>query len=216
AMFVQDFDERQRNRFFRCNPVWLIWLTLEPAIRIIRESGTVGPRFAREFEELARRYQEWTRTPPGQEFRTEAEQACGALFAQTGGGQHAPGSTPHRRQRGLVRRWPRRSWGHSSTLNRAGAGRFTRVESRSTGGRSTILHVLASFSSAPCLAPFGPSSSGKRVFSTIRLMTRARSRQSSEAPDGASCARASMRGRRSRQTAGAGSCFSFTLSAFTR
>jgi len=81
AMFVQDFDERQRNRFFRCNPVWLIWLTLEPAIRIIRESGTVGPRFAREFEELARRYQEWTRTPPGQEFRTEAEQAVCALFA---------------------------------------------------------------------------------------------------------------------------------------
>jgi hypothetical protein len=81
AMFVEDFNEQQRRRFFRCNPVGLVWLTLEPAVGIIRESGAVGPRFAKEFEELATRYQQWTQSPDGQEFRTEAQQTVCALFA---------------------------------------------------------------------------------------------------------------------------------------
>lgn len=81
AMFAQDFNESQRRRFFRCNPVRLIWRTLGPAIIIIRQSSTVGPRFAKEFEELATRYDEWTLTQDGQEFRTEAEQNVCALFA---------------------------------------------------------------------------------------------------------------------------------------
>jgi hypothetical protein len=81
AMFVNEFDRKQQGRFFRCNPVGLIWANLGPAVNIIRGAGSVGPNFAKEFEALAGQYAEWTRGPEGQDFRTEAQQAVCALFA---------------------------------------------------------------------------------------------------------------------------------------
>jgi hypothetical protein len=81
AMFVQDFNHHQRHRLFACNPVLLMWHSLQPAVQIIRTGGTVGPNFATEFETLSKQYYEWTQSPAGQEFRTEAQQAVCALFA---------------------------------------------------------------------------------------------------------------------------------------
>jgi hypothetical protein len=81
AVFVRDFNTNQRRQFFRCNPVSLVWRSLQPAIYIIRGGGTVGPSFAREFENLAHDYDEWAQSPDGQEFRTEAQQTACALFA---------------------------------------------------------------------------------------------------------------------------------------
>jgi hypothetical protein len=81
AMFVQDFNDQQRRRFFAWNPVLLVWKSLQPAVEIIRTSGAVSRNFASAFEGLASQYQEWTQTPDGQQFRTEAQQAVGALFA---------------------------------------------------------------------------------------------------------------------------------------
>ena len=81
SMFAQDFNEPQRRRFFKCHPVGMVWLALEPAVQIIRPRGYVDPRFASEFQDLAERYRQWTETPDGQEYRTEAQQAVCALFA---------------------------------------------------------------------------------------------------------------------------------------
>jgi hypothetical protein len=81
AMFVSEFNDNQRRRFFRCNPVGLVWRYLEPGVVIIRKRGSVGPKFAKEFETLARQYTEWTQGSDGADFRTEADQVVCALFA---------------------------------------------------------------------------------------------------------------------------------------
>jgi hypothetical protein len=81
AMFVEDLNEAQRRRFFKCHPVSMVWLALKPAVYAIRQSGHVGPRFATDFEKLAGQYEKWTQTADGQEYRTEAQQAVCALFA---------------------------------------------------------------------------------------------------------------------------------------
>jgi hypothetical protein len=81
AMFTEEFNGAQRRRFFKCHPVSLVWLALAPAVKVLRASGSVGPRFAAQFEELARYYQQWTATQEGEEYRTEAQQTVCALFA---------------------------------------------------------------------------------------------------------------------------------------
>src|SRR5262245_48145157 len=48
AIFVRELSDPQRRRFFECNPVLLMWRALEPAVRVIRGSGTVSPTFAEE------------------------------------------------------------------------------------------------------------------------------------------------------------------------
>jgi hypothetical protein len=80
AMFVEEFTEPQRRRFFRCHPVLLVWQSLLPAVDILRQSGDVGPRFASEFEWLANQYRHWSETIDGQEYRTDAQQSVCALF----------------------------------------------------------------------------------------------------------------------------------------
>jgi hypothetical protein len=79
-MFVEDFNPSQRRRFFRCNPVRLVWTTLWPAIEIIRNSENAGPGLAAAFEALADQYQQWTETADGRDYRTESQQAVCALF----------------------------------------------------------------------------------------------------------------------------------------
>ena len=81
AMFAQDFSEAQRDRFFRCHPVALVWSALGPAVLALRENGQVGPRFGAELEHLAGLYRQWTETKAGAEYRTEAQQTVCALFA---------------------------------------------------------------------------------------------------------------------------------------
>jgi len=81
AMFVSEFNNNQQRRFFRCNPVGLIWRNLEPAVVSIRKSGSVGANFAKEFETLAGQYNEWTQGPDGEDFRTETQQVVCAMFA---------------------------------------------------------------------------------------------------------------------------------------
>ena len=81
GMFVKEFDDNQRRRFFRCNPAGLIWGYLSPAVVYIRSGGSVSPNFGKEFETLAGQYVQWTQTPDGQEFRTEAQQVVCALFS---------------------------------------------------------------------------------------------------------------------------------------
>ena len=80
-MFVSQFDGKQKSRFFRCNPVSLIWRHLSPGVQIIRDGGSVGPNYAKEFEALAAQYAEWTKGADGTDFKTEAQQAVCALFA---------------------------------------------------------------------------------------------------------------------------------------
>jgi hypothetical protein len=56
-----------------------MWQSLEPAIRAHRSS--VHENFAKEFEDLHKQYQQWIRSPEGQNYRTAEQQAVTALFA---------------------------------------------------------------------------------------------------------------------------------------
>jgi hypothetical protein len=50
-------------------------------VQAIRDSGKVGPLYAKSLEDLAQVYEEWTKTEDGVNFRSDAEQAVCANFA---------------------------------------------------------------------------------------------------------------------------------------
>jgi hypothetical protein len=78
AMACKDFNETQRQQFFRHHPIALYWRRLEPATSHIRRATHEG--FAVEFEALRNQYDEWTRGEDGREFRTFERQAISACF----------------------------------------------------------------------------------------------------------------------------------------
>ena len=77
-MVCEGFSEAQRQKFFKNNPVALVWRSFEPATMIIRSETTEN--FAKKFECLCEKYDEWTRTDDGQGFATYQEQAITACF----------------------------------------------------------------------------------------------------------------------------------------
>lgn len=81
AIFSESFSKKQLYKFFRCTPVWLVWLSLKPAIVAIHASGVVGQRYGKELETLALVYYEWSQSKEGAEFRSEVDQAVCANFA---------------------------------------------------------------------------------------------------------------------------------------
>ena len=80
AIFAKEFSKPQRQKFFRCAPVGLMWKQLEPGIKAIRADRDVGDTFAKEFEDLANLYDAWTKLPDGKEFRTDSAQCVHAMF----------------------------------------------------------------------------------------------------------------------------------------
>jgi hypothetical protein len=79
GIYVQTFDEAQRHRWFRCQPVSLMWQFLDEPIQEIRKS--VGPKYAQNFEELFKQHQKWTQSEDGRDYRTAEQQAICARFA---------------------------------------------------------------------------------------------------------------------------------------
>jgi hypothetical protein len=79
ATLAKGFDVAQRNTFFKSHPVSLMWLSLEPAINANRTR--LHPGFASEFQNLHNQYQQWIKTPDGQQFSSSQQQATTALFA---------------------------------------------------------------------------------------------------------------------------------------
>ena len=79
AIFVQRFDEKQRHKLFRCQPVSLMWEFLKTAVEEIRKS--LGNKYAENFEGLHNQYQAWIKSPDGIDYRTAAQQAICARFA---------------------------------------------------------------------------------------------------------------------------------------
>jgi hypothetical protein len=79
AIFVQTFTASQRNKWFRCQPVSLMWEFLKTEIEEIRKSA--GKKYAENFEILHDQHQAWIKTPDGKDYRTAAQQAICGKFA---------------------------------------------------------------------------------------------------------------------------------------
>jgi hypothetical protein len=79
AIFVQNFNQKQLTRWFRCQPVSLMWEFLEIAVQEIRKG--VGEQYAQNFEALHQKYQAWIKSPDGKDYRTAEMQAICGKFA---------------------------------------------------------------------------------------------------------------------------------------
>jgi hypothetical protein len=79
AIFAQNFNEKQRKKWFRCQPVSLMWEFLKDAVEVIRNS--TGENYAANFEALHRQYQDWIGTADGKNYRTAEMQAICGRFA---------------------------------------------------------------------------------------------------------------------------------------
>jgi hypothetical protein len=84
SIFANHFSAAQLRKFFKCHPISLTWKVLEPGVTIIRNADKVPEpvhkHYARELEELAAKYDKWTKTPDGKDYRSEAQQAVCADF----------------------------------------------------------------------------------------------------------------------------------------
>lgn len=88
AVIASDFAPAQQRRFFKCHPILQTWKVLEPGITIIRNASKktravtqpVHKDYAKDLENLAKVYHQWTLTKDGQEYRSEARQAVCADF----------------------------------------------------------------------------------------------------------------------------------------
>ncbi len=78
AFVCASFNAKQRNQFFRNNPISLVWRHLEPAITIIRND--TDETFAKEFADLHEQYQKWSGSKAGERYTTAQLQAINALF----------------------------------------------------------------------------------------------------------------------------------------
>jgi hypothetical protein len=79
AIFTQTFNEKQRHKWFRCQPVSLMWEFLKTGIEEIRKSA--GKKYAENFERLHDQHQAWIKTPDGTDYRTAEQQAICGKFA---------------------------------------------------------------------------------------------------------------------------------------
>jgi hypothetical protein len=84
SIYADEFNQRQLNKFFRCHPIGLTWKVLEPGISVIRTDKTapepVGPGYGKALEELAGKYNRWTKSANGKDYRSEEQQAICADF----------------------------------------------------------------------------------------------------------------------------------------
>lgn len=84
AIFVEEFNDTQLGRFFRCHPIALTYKVLKPGIDVIRAATDVpepvDKRYAWALEDLAHKYDAWAMSPDGAEYRSEAQQAVCADF----------------------------------------------------------------------------------------------------------------------------------------
>jgi hypothetical protein len=78
ALWDDAFSAKQRQQFFAHHPISLVWKCLEPATYVIRND--TDKRFAADFENLHKKYEKWTHTKDGQEFKSPTVQAIHALF----------------------------------------------------------------------------------------------------------------------------------------
>lgn len=76
AIIAKPLSKSQREVFFRCTPVSLMWNALEPAIVAIGGAATFAP----EFERLSQTYDTWLRSSNGQNFRSVERQTVCAMF----------------------------------------------------------------------------------------------------------------------------------------
>jgi hypothetical protein len=79
ARFVKDFSPQQLNEFFKGQPVAHMWRRLEPAVKKIR--ADLHGNYAKDFEDLANKYKEWSTSPDGQRYSTGDDPGGGvAMF----------------------------------------------------------------------------------------------------------------------------------------
>lgn len=83
SILLCELKDEERSKIFRCTPVQLMWILLEPAIVVIRNDGadasdnTPTLNYAKEFEDLSSQYSHWAKQAG---FSSQSEQAICALF----------------------------------------------------------------------------------------------------------------------------------------